>query len=71
MARYREEQVQVTTQSLTQADASLERIIHKICQQKWETEVVQKKGKKHSINYVLSQAQDCYFVEPDPNKTTT
>ena len=29
---------------------------------------MEKKGKPHAIGWVFSQAQDCYFVKPDPAK---
>ena len=62
---------QSTTQSFNVADNHLDNILQKICHQGWEKEVVEKKGKPHAIGWVFSQAQDCYFLKPDPAKVTT
>lgn len=50
------------------ADTHLDAILHGICQKKWEKEVVEKKGKSHSIGWVFSQAQDLYFMKPDAKR---
>ena len=57
--------------SLTAAHSNIEGIIHQICQDKWEKEVIKKKKNPHAVGWVFSQAQDCYFVKPDPNKVNT
>ena len=58
--------VNVSTQSLQAADDNIDGILHKICAKKWEQEVIKKKMKPHSIEWFFTQAQDCYFVKPDP-----
>ena len=63
--------VRQTDGSLYAADKSLDEILQSICQKKWEQEVIEKKGKPHSVHWVFSQAQECYFQKPDPNKVTT
>ena len=60
-----------TVGSLTAAESNLENILHTICEKKWEQEVIQKKAKPHAAGWVFSQAQDCYFIKPDPAKITS
>ena len=67
--RAQSEVVASAINSLEAADNNLEEMIDKICQRKWEQEVIEKKGKPHAIEWVFSQAQDCYFQKPDPNKS--
>lgn len=62
------EAVKNTLQSFQVADSNLDQILHKICRNKWEQEVIKSKSKPHSIGWVFAQAQDCYFVESDKNK---
>ena len=62
--------VKGTLTSFAEAEKNLDKILHGICQRKWEQEVVQKKGKQHATKWVFSQAQDCYFVQPDHTKAT-
>ena len=58
-------------QSLQAAEDNLDGILEEICHKKWEKEVVQKRMKPHTVGWVFSQAQDCYFVKPDPAKIAT
>ena len=50
------------------AEKEISQVIHKICQRAWETEVIKKK-ESHSVNWVLSQANEMQNVQvkPDPN----
>ena len=43
----------------------MERVITKICKQAWEKEVDKKKG-KHSVNWLLGQANNMHMVRADP-----
>ena len=59
------------SQSLGVAHSNIDNILQDICRKKWEREVIQKKGRPHSVNWVFGFGQDAQIVQPDPNKLTT
>ena len=63
--------VTATQGSFESAANNIDSILHKICQKKWEQEVIEKKAKPHACEWVFSQAQDLYFIRPDPNRVNT
>ena len=58
-------------QSFGVAHSNIDKILQDLCQKKWENEVIEKKGRPHSINWVFSQGQDVQIAKPDPNQVTT
>ena len=58
-------------QSLNEAHQNIDNILQQICRKKWEQEVIEKKGRPHSVNWVFGMGQDIQVMKPDPNKLTT
>lgn len=71
METVRQELIQNTCQSLLSAEENIDNILQTICKKKWEQEVVEKKGKSHSINWVFSQGESVQILKPDPNLVNT
>lgn len=50
------EPLKQTANSFDVANSNIDKILNTICQKQWEKEVIQKKGKPHSIGWVFNQA---------------
>ena len=57
--------------SFDMAHSNLDNIMHGICEKAWEKEVIEKKGAKHSVNWIFQQAEVVQQAKRDPNLVTT
>ena len=65
------DQFREQAKSLNMAHQNIDKILDDICRKKWEQEVIEKRGRPHSVNWVFGMGQDIQALKPDPNKLTT